>query len=102
MPTETTYTVYSYFPLLSIADDCLCGLAVRVHSYRSRGPGSFLSATRFSEKQWVWNGAHSASWVQLRNYLEEKLAVPVQKTKNTAVGIRHADHAVPSIRESWY
>jgi hypothetical protein len=24
-------------------------------------PGSIPSATRFSEKQWVWNGVHSAS-----------------------------------------
>jgi hypothetical protein len=27
--------------------------------------------------------------------LEEKVAAPVQKTENTAVGIRHADHVVP-------
>jgi hypothetical protein len=24
------------------------------------------------EKEWVWNGVHSASWVQLRSYLIEK------------------------------
>jgi hypothetical protein len=24
-------------------------------------PGSFPGATRLSEKQWVWNGVHSAS-----------------------------------------
>jgi hypothetical protein len=41
--------------------DCLCGLVVRVAGYRFRGPGSIPSATRFSEKQWVWNGGHSAS-----------------------------------------
>jgi hypothetical protein len=29
--------------------------------YRSRDPGSIPGATRFSEKYWVWNGAHSAS-----------------------------------------
>jgi hypothetical protein len=29
--------------------------------------------------------------------LERKVAVPVQKTENTAVGIRHADHVAPSI-----
>jgi hypothetical protein len=33
--------------------DRLCGLVVRVPGYRSRGP--------FTEKQWVWNGLHSAS-----------------------------------------
>jgi hypothetical protein len=30
--------------------DCLCGLVARVPGYRSRGPGSILGATRFSEK----------------------------------------------------
>jgi hypothetical protein len=28
----------------------LCGLMVRVHGYRSRGPGSIPGATKFSEK----------------------------------------------------
>jgi hypothetical protein len=27
---------------------------------------------------------------------------PVYKTENTAVGIRYADHATPSIRKSWH
>jgi hypothetical protein len=39
----------------------LCDLVVRVPGYRSRGPGSIPGATRFSEKQWVWNGVHLAS-----------------------------------------
>jgi hypothetical protein len=30
--------------------DRVCGLAVRVPGYRSRGPGSIPGATRFSEK----------------------------------------------------
>jgi hypothetical protein len=29
--------------------------------------------------------------------LEEKAAAPVYKAENTAVGIRHADYATPSI-----
>jgi hypothetical protein len=33
--------------------------------------------------------------------LDRKVAVPVQKTDNTAVGIHHADHVAPSIRISW-
>jgi hypothetical protein len=33
--------------------------------------------------------------------LDRKVAAPVQKTDNTAVGIRHADHVAPSIRKSW-
>jgi hypothetical protein len=32
---------------------------------------------------------------------DRKVAAPVYKTENTAVGIRHADHAAPSIRKSW-
>jgi hypothetical protein len=49
---------------------------------------------------WVWNGVHSASWVQLRSYLEGKVTAPVYKTEITAVGIRHAAHVAPSIRKS--
>jgi hypothetical protein len=33
--------------------------------------------------------------------LDRKVAAPVQKTENTAGGIRHADHVAPSIRKSW-
>jgi hypothetical protein len=33
-------------------------------------------------------------------YLDRKVAAPVQKTKNPAVGVRHADHVAPSIRKS--
>jgi hypothetical protein len=68
--------------------------------YRSRGSGSIPGAIRFYEKKWLWNGVHSASWVQLRSYLEEKVAAPVYKTEITAVGIRHAEHVATSIHES--
>jgi hypothetical protein len=81
-------------------NDRLSGLVVRVPDFRSRGPVSIPGATRFSEK-WAWNGVQSASWVQLRSYLEEILAVPVWKAENTAVEIRHADHVTPSIPKSW-
>jgi hypothetical protein len=33
--------------------------------------------------------------------LDRKVADPVQKTKNKAVKIRHADHMAPSMRKSW-
>jgi hypothetical protein len=33
--------------------------------------------------------------------LDRKVAVPVYKTENTALRIRHADHVAPSIRKSW-
>jgi hypothetical protein len=48
--------------------DRLCGLVLRVPGYRSRDPGTIPGATISSENQWVRNGVHSASWVQLRNY----------------------------------
>jgi hypothetical protein len=33
--------------------------------------------------------------------LLDRKVVPVYKTGNTTVGIRHADHVAPSIRKSW-
>jgi hypothetical protein len=33
--------------------------------------------------------------------LDRKVAAPVYKTENTAVGIRHADHVALSNRKSW-
>jgi hypothetical protein len=42
----------------------------------------------------LFNGVHSASWVQLRSYLEEKVAAPVYK-RRYGVGIREVDHTTP-------
>jgi hypothetical protein len=45
-----------------------------VHHYSTasvRRPG-FDSRHYQKKKYWVWNGVHSASWVQLRSYLIEK------------------------------
>jgi hypothetical protein len=92
--------IYILFNFSYLHVDLLCGLVVRVPGYRSRGPGSIPNATRFYEKWWVWNRVHSASLVQMRSYLEEKVVDPVQKAENTAVGIRCADHAAPSICRS--
>jgi hypothetical protein len=47
--------------------------------------GSIPRASRFSEKQWVWNGVHPASWGQLRSYLEIVVA-PVKKTETNDRG----------------
>jgi hypothetical protein len=33
--------------------------------------------------------------------LDRKVAAPVEKTENTAEGIRHADDVAPFIRKSW-
>jgi hypothetical protein len=48
--------------------------------------GSIPGASRFSEKGRVWNGVHSASWGQLRSYLEEIVAAPVKKTETNDRG----------------
>jgi hypothetical protein len=37
----------------------------------------------------------------IEELLDRKVAAPVWKTKNTAVGIRHVDHVALSIRKSW-
>jgi hypothetical protein len=55
----------------------LCRLVVRVPGYRSTGPRSIPGAIRLSVKYRVWDGIHSASWVQLRSYLKEKVAALV-------------------------
>jgi hypothetical protein len=36
----------------------------------------------------------------IEELLDRKVAAPVQKSENTAVEIRHTDHATPSIRKS--
>jgi hypothetical protein len=37
----------------------------------------------------------------MEELLDRKVATPVYKTKNTAIGIRHADHVTSFIRRSW-
>jgi hypothetical protein len=36
------------------------------------------------------------------SYLKEKIAAPVYKIENTAVGIRHVDYVALSIRKTWH
>jgi hypothetical protein len=55
---------------------------VRVPGYRSRGPGSILGVTRFSEKQWIWNGVHVAS-----SSIEE-----VIERKSSGSGLENRDY----------
>jgi hypothetical protein len=43
----------------------------------SEVPGSIPGAAIFSEKQWVWNGVHSALVRINEELLERKVAAPV-------------------------
>jgi hypothetical protein len=72
---------------------------VRVLDHRSRGP-EFDS--RALQKKVVGLERGALSLVSTtEELLDRKVAAPVYKTENTAVGIRHADHVAPYIRKSW-
>jgi hypothetical protein len=69
---------------------------VRVLGYRSGGPGSISGTTK---KKVVGLERGLLSLVSTtEEVLDRKVAAPVYKTENTAVGIRHADHVAPFIR----
>jgi hypothetical protein len=72
----------------------LCGLVVRVLSYRSRDPGSIPSATRFSEKYCLERGPLSLEST-IEELLERKNSDSGLENRVTAVGIRHSDHVAP-------
>jgi hypothetical protein len=92
-------TSNSWYSILSRIQlrDRLCGLVVRILGYRSGGLGSIPGTTR---KKVVDLERGPLSLVSAtEELLDRKLAAPVYKTKNTSVGIRHADHVAPSIRK---
>jgi hypothetical protein len=65
-----------------------------------QSPGSIPGAIRFYEKYWVWNG-DPLSLVRINEeLLDWKSSGAWSRTSRlTAVGIRCADHATPSIRK---
>jgi hypothetical protein len=76
--------------------DRLCGLVVRVLGNRSGGLGSIPGTTR----KVVGLERGPLSLVSItEELLDRKVAAPVYKTENTAVGVRCADHVAPSIRK---
>jgi hypothetical protein len=66
--------------------------------YRSGGPGSVPGTTRKIKVVGLEQGPLSLVSTT-EELLDRKVAAPVYKTENTAVGIRHADHVSPSIRK---
>jgi hypothetical protein len=52
----------------------LCGQSFRLQIQRSRV--RFPALPHFLRRGGFWNGVHSASWGQLRSYLNEKIASP--------------------------
>jgi hypothetical protein len=72
---------------------------VRVLDYRYRGPGF---DSRALQKKVVCLERGPLSLVSTtEGLLDRKVAAPVWKIENTAIGIRHADHVAPSIHKSW-
>jgi hypothetical protein len=65
----------------------------------SGGPGSIPGTTRKKVVVLEWVPLSLVSTTE--ELLYRKVAAPVYKTENTAVGIRHAYHVAPFIRESW-
>jgi hypothetical protein len=79
-----------YAPRPSIISVIFCGiqpeLVVRVPGYRSRGPGSDSRRYQIFREVVLLNGAHSASWVQLRSYLNGKVAAPSLENRSYGCG----------------
>jgi hypothetical protein len=71
---------------------------VRVLGYRSGGPGSIPGTTRKNVMGLERGPLSLVSTTE--ELLDRKVAAPVYKTENAAVGIRHADHVAPAIRKN--
>jgi hypothetical protein len=69
---------------------------VRVLGYRSEGPGSIPGTTRMKKVVGLERGPLRLV-ITTEEILDRKVAAPVYKTENTAVGIRHVDHVALSI-----
>jgi hypothetical protein len=97
-PLATETKIPLFFIKVRAEFDRLCGLVVRVLGYRSGGLGSIPDTNR---KKVVGLERGPLSPVSTIEELHDrKVAAPVYKIENTAVGILHADHVAPSIRKS--
>jgi hypothetical protein len=79
---------------------CTSGSVARNSGIQNRGPGSILGATR-KKCSGSGTGSTRPRVSTTEELLDRKVAVPVYKTENTAVGIHHANHVAPSILKSW-
>jgi hypothetical protein len=77
-----------------LVPDRLCGLVVRVPAYRPRGPVVRISVLERGPLSLVRITEELPEWKNCGSGLENK--------KLTAVGIRCADHAIPSVHKSWH
>jgi hypothetical protein len=68
------------FRLVLCCTDRLCGLVVRVSSYRSRGPADFLRSRGSGTGS---TQPHEGKW---DSYLEEIVAAPVKRTETNDWG----------------
>jgi hypothetical protein len=70
---------------------------VRVLGYRSGGQRSIPGTTRKNVVGLERGPLNLVSTTE--ELLDRKVAAPVYKAENTAIGIRHADYVAPSIRK---
>jgi hypothetical protein len=77
----------------------LCGLVVRVLGYRSGGLGSIPGTTKKKKEKVGLERSPLSLVTTTEELFDRKVAAPVWKAENTAVGIRHADHVASSIRK---
>jgi hypothetical protein len=84
MPLQLPLNLSFIFSNLS---DHLCGVVVKQSSWLQIQRSGLDSLDPFSLVSTI------------EELLKEKVAAPVYKVENTAVGIRHADHVAPSIRK---
>jgi hypothetical protein len=101
MSLQPNYMLIYNFTFLILFCGRLCGSVLRVLGYRSGCSSSIPVTTRKKKVMGLERGPLSLVSTT-EELLDRKVAAPVQRTENTAVGIRQADHVVPSIRKSWH
>jgi hypothetical protein len=89
-----------YLWYLCFHPDHLCGLVVRVPGYRSRDPGFDFQRCQIFEVVCLERGPLSLVSITEELFEWKSSGSGSRKSRLTAVGIRRADHATPSIHKS--